>query len=147
MHLLIYGATVPDTFTPEDIADDHMPYGFLYGQHDSGEWMMGIAVLRWEEDCTSDAAPDEDESDADEDDDLGMGFDVPVLSGDPHGLDESALGEAAGEGAPVQYAQAQAAWAALRKLYGDLPAAGLAVIAIGQVLPIAPGEHADVEYH
>lgn len=139
MHLLIYGAIVPDTFTPEDIADDHMPYGFLYGQHDTGDWLMGIAVLRWApEGNVAIDVEDEDEDDV---------FDVPVLTGDPCGIDESALGALASSDAPVQHAQARAAWEALRKLYDALPAAGLMVVALGQVLPMAPDARADVEFH
>ena len=141
MHLLIYGATIPDTFTPDDIADDHMPYGFLSARYDSGEWMMGIAVLRWGEDGEA------EEVDLDDLDDFDDGIDVPVLTGDPHGLDESALGALAASSVPVQYAQARAAWDALRKLYGALPAAGLFTVALAQGLPMAPAARSDVEFH
>lgn len=141
MHLLIYGATIPDTFTPDDIADDHMPYGFLHGQHDTGEWMAGIAVLRWGEEGGA------EEVDLDDLDELDDGIDVPVLTGDPHGLDESALGALAASSAPVQYAQARAAWDVLRKLYDALPAAGLFTVAVGQVLPMAPDAGDGAEYH
>lgn len=141
MHLLIYGATIPDTFTPDDIADDHMPYGFLSARYDSGEWMMGIAVLRWGENGEAEG------TDPDDLDELDDGIDVPALTGDPHGLDESALGALAASSAPVQYAQARAAWEALRKLHDALPAAGLFTVAMGQVLPMAPASRSDVEFH
>ena len=44
-------------------------------------------------------------------------------------------------------ANQRAAWEALRKLYDALPAAGLMVVALGQVLPMAPAARADVEFH
>ena len=139
MRLLISGATVPDTLTPEDIDDDHVPYGFLYGTRAGGATMMGIAVAQHGE-----------ETDTAE-------LDVPVIEALAEFVvaEDGVLMPLATSSAPVQYAQARAAWEALGGIY-TLPEAGLHVADETSVMPMdeasvgdgsAEGDDADVEFH
>lgn len=114
MRILIYGGLVPHTLSPEDIDDDHIPYGFVYDQARGAAnestpdgSIMGIVIAQ---------------DSADED---GLGFDVPVVDLDNFDADRSDA--SAARLVPIQYEQARAAWAALKTLYLDLPDASVMV--------------------
>lgn len=115
MRILIYGADLPDDLTPEDIGDDHIPYGFLSAERVCGKVVVGIAIAQQ----------------GDEDDEEEI-LDVPHMDAldEFQDADDAVLVPLAQASAPVQYAQARAAWGALQGLYTSLPDAALFVLSL-----------------